>query len=195
MALFQIIVAISAASAPDICMVDEQAMLKLEFRAFDQDMNGGWRALSKRPECRTNAADVIRLYREQNEARTTTLLWHEGQLRAEAGEIDQAITLMTAAAKKTPGHGRNQEDWNAYVDATVAFLKGDREQLLAARERLAQFPVPEGYLYKDAQGEVRTGRPPGWPFNLDVVDGLIRCFGRSYEEAYGSPHCRHPRRP
>ncbi len=26
-----------------------------------------------------------------------------------------------------------------------------------------------------------------WPPNLNVVDGLIACFGKSYEQAYGRP--------
>ncbi|MEM1246425.1 MAG: hypothetical protein AAGK22_08635 [Acidobacteriota bacterium] len=30
-----------------------------------------------------------------------------------------------------------------------------------------------------------------WPPNLDVVDGLLRCFDRPYAEAYGAS-CRRP---
>lgn len=196
MPLLHILLALSAAaaepggSAPNPCAFDERAMLGLDFRAFDQDLNGGWRSVSQNPACRGKAADLIKAYREFNiKPRLTTLYWHEGQLRAEAGEVDAAVSLMALAKKEPFLHGFDQGDWNAYVDATIAFLRGERRKLLAARKRLAEFPVPEGYRYRDAHGMLRTGRPPGWPYNLDVVDGLIRCFGRSYAEAYGS-HCR-----
>lgn len=183
-------------AAPEPCPVDRKALLQLEFSAFDQDLEGGWRALYKRPECRKEAADVIRLYRQLNvEPRLTTLKWHEGQLRAEMGETEEAIALMASAKKEPFPHGQSQDDWNAYVDATIAFLRGERDQLLSARERLARFPLPDGYRYIDSEGALQAGRPPNWPPNLDVVDGLIRCFGRSYEEAYGAAHCRNAKAP
>ncbi len=181
-----------AGSAPASCAVDTRAMLQLDFRAFDQDMDGGWRSVSTNPDCRSKAADLIRTYREFNiKPRLTTLYWHEAQLRAELGEIDAAVSLMALAKKESFLHGRDQDDWNAYVDATIAFLKGDHGELLAARKRLAEFPLPANYSYIGTDGVSRTGRPPDWPYNLDVVDGLLRCFGRSYAEAYGAG-CRTP---
>jgi hypothetical protein len=65
--------------------------------------------------------------------------------------------------------------WNVYVDATIAFLDRDRDALLKARTRLAEIP-PE------------AGKPNSKPMNLDVVDGLVRCFDRSYRDAYSA--CR-----
>jgi hypothetical protein len=65
--------------------------------------------------------------------------------------------------------------WNIYVDATIAFLHRDRDALLKARTKLAEVP-PE------------AGRPDSKPMNLDVVDGLLRCFDRSYADAYSA--CR-----
>ena len=59
--------------------------------------------------------------------------------------------------------------WNAYVDATEAFLKGDLDGLKAARDRIAAGPKLDGV-----------------PANLDVVDRLIARFGRPYREAYGT---------
>ena len=181
-------------AASDPCSVSYRAMLDLGIRGFDQDMNGGWRALARRPECREEAADLIKTYREFLQSRMRTLNWHEAQLRAELGQAEQAIALMERSRHQPIEHGQDQGDWNAYVDATIAFMRGDRPALLAARERLARFPVPEGYRYVDANGVERTGRPPGWPYNLDVVDALIRCLGRPYGEAYGSAQCREPPR-
>lgn len=111
-------------------------------------------------------------------------MWHEGQVRAELGETDAAISLMERARHAPVEHGFNQDDWNIYVDATIAFLRGDKASLLRARERLANFPWPVGHSYTDEKGVRHTTRPPNWPPNLNVVDGLVRCFGHPYAEAY-----------
>jgi len=173
----------AAAPAPDPCPVDERAMLALPLDAFDQDMAGGWRALSQRPGCAARAADLIRAYREAAQRRMAILYWHEAQLRAEAGETDAAVRLMGQAR-----HPTEEDGWNAYVDASIAFLRGDRDRLVAARDRLAALPMPEGFR----EARFPAGFAMRWPLNLDVIEGFIRCFGRPYREAYGSPECRRP---
>ena len=161
------------------CEVDYGAMMALRIDAFDQDMNGGWRPLARRPECRDEAAELIRVYREFVEPRIRLLYWHEGQIRAGLGQHDAAIALF----EKSRRDDEDEYGWNHYVDATIAFLRGDRISLESARARLASSRIPD--------------RGPDWrgfagPMNLDVVDGFIRCFGRPYEEAYGTPACRQP---
>jgi len=174
--------ALQAAPAPDPCPVDRDAMLALGIHAFDQDMNGGWRVLAQRPGCEGRAADLIRDYRAFVQARTAILYWHEAQLRANLGETEAAIALMERA--------RKPEDaaWNFYVDASIAFLRGDRAALARAREGLAGVPAPEGFR----EQVLPNGYRVRWPMNLDVVDGLVRCFGRPYRDAYGSNECRRP---
>jgi hypothetical protein len=159
------------APPPDPCAVDRRAMLALGMDAFDQDHQGGWRPLSERPGCQVAAADLIRDYRAFLQDRLPILYWHEGQLRAEAGQTAEAISLMDRTRREA-GDERAPW-WNVYVDATLAFLRGDRPALVAARERLAAVPRPD-----DTGGR-------RWPPNLAVVDGLLRCFGRPYREAYG----------
>ncbi|MGQ0559359.1 MAG: hypothetical protein ACT4OE_07215 [Sphingosinicella sp.] len=167
--------------ATDPCRVDYPAMMGLGHDAFDQDMNGGWRELARRPGCRERAADLIRAYRESRQRGIGSLYWHEGQLRAGLGQNEEAIRLFDRAR-----HPTDEDGWNAYVDATTAFLRGDREGLVAARARLASLPPPPDFRsWRSADGP-----PPRWPLNLDVVDGLVRCFGRPYAEAYGSLACR-----
>lgn len=73
--------------------------------------------------------------------------------------------------------------WNPYVDGTIAFLRGDRVALMAARDRLAAAARP---------ADMPADR--AWPPNLAVVEGLVRCFGRPYREAYGEA-CRRPADP
>ena len=101
------------------------------------------------------------------------LYWHEGQLRAFAGDEEGAAYLFEQSLNtpETSHYG-----WDEYVRGSIAFLRSDLGALEAAREAMAGKTSP-GY------GDL----------NLGVLDGLIACFGRSYKEAYGAPECN--RRP
>ncbi|MES3084216.1 hypothetical protein [Sphingomonas faeni] len=98
-----IFLAIIAAQTPppSNCRYDKPAMMALDERAFDQTMTGGWRTLAN-AGCDAQAADLIAEWRAGHPAnpRTAGLLqWHEGQLRANAGQTARAITLFEAARK------------------------------------------------------------------------------------------------
>jgi hypothetical protein len=163
------------------CTYDRSRLMSLDQNSFDQDMDGGWRALAKKHECLLTAADLIRDYRETHSSGfTAILLWHEGQLRATAGDSSAAITLFELShlpADVSPG-------WNEYVDATIAFLKKDRSAFDRAHEALAALPKPLNWAGP-------AGQELPWPPNLGVVEGLAKCFTKSYKEAYES--C--PQRP
>ena len=165
------------------CPRADSAMLALPIRDFDQT-DAGWRSLD-REGCEADTADLIARYRAVNaealaEGAGDTLIWHEGQLRASAGQTEAAIPLLL--------HGRDAESdaTQPYVDATVAFLRRDRSALLAARERLVGLPVPA--QFQRALDRFKASYPtlpaPTWPLNLDKVDGFIACFDRPYREAY-----------
>ena len=188
-----------AASAQTGCEHDREALLALPEQAFDQDLTnggGGWRSLAAKPECGLVAAELLRDYRKKHDVQGGIMAWHEGQLRAGAGQYEHAEALFESARK--PQGEPDPIGWNHYIDASVAFLRGDRSALLAARERLAQVPhdpgsgmppVKDGYIEFPSQ----DGRPAmrmRWPPNIEVVDGLIQCFGRPYNVAYGAPECR-----
>lgn len=160
------------------CAYDRAAMLALEEDAFDQDMDGGWRALARDPNCWDVAADLIRDYRETRGLTSLSLYWHEGQLRAFMGDVQTALQLFESSYRSEDGG----LGWNIYVDATIAFMKQDMPALVAAREALLSLPQPET-PWVDAKGN--DIEPPPWPPNLRVVDGLIQCFDRPYSEAYG----------
>ena len=180
--------------APD-CSYDRDAMLAMEPDAFDQDLEGGWRPLADRG-CQREAADLLTAYAAQPKAAgRNIILWHAGQMRAEAGQYPQAIALMqrTYAPKDTdPGY------WNAYVDGTIAFLQRDRAALEKARAALIAIPTPEqiagalkdGRYHFTTAGGQQVDAP--WPPNLDVLDGFLRCFDRDYHDAMGSQSCRNP---
>ncbi len=159
--------------------------MSLSLRDFDQDPRDGWRLVARDPLCRETAADLIKRYREMH-GPSSMLYWHEGQLRASLGERRRAIRLF----KRSRGPAAKDDiGWNHYVDATIAFLKQDRPALLSARRRLAALPRPDGFNPINASGQA-TKIP--WPPNLNVVDGLIECFGKPYDEAYGK--CTKPLR-
>ena len=182
-------------ATPD-CSVDRDAMLALDEPAFDQSLpNGGWRRLGNIPGCELAAAELIAAWRERHPRASPTVAWHQGQMLAQAGRNAEAIPLLATTRKPVD---QDLAGWNHYLDATVAFLGRDRAALLQARASLAAQPYPEasgmpplvdGYMEFPAQpGQVMPVRMR-WPPNLDVVDGLLRCFGKSYAEAYG-PACR-----
>jgi hypothetical protein len=83
--------------------------------------------------------------------------------------------------------------WNAYADATIAFLQGNRRKLDQALARLKSTPAPPGEDLQD--GQIEMTQPNGtkfkmpWPLNVDVVKGLQRCMGEPYRDAYSSS-CR-----
>ena len=143
-----------------MCVFDRAKLLALDEHSFDQDMNGGWRAVAQNEECTEVAADLIREYRETRGFLSTILYWHEGQLRATAGSTDEAIRLFEKSRKAEDAFG-----WNLYVDASIAFLRHDKPALLAAREALARLPRPKDFDPRDAQGKVVD---ISWPPNLSV---------------------------
>jgi hypothetical protein len=175
-----------AAQVPEPDCKYDRSILALDFDAFDQDMNGGWRAIANRPGCEQEAAELIKFYRERQQRRIGTLYWHEAQLHAMGGDAQSAIPLMRQSRRAV----NDGTGWNEYVDASIAFLKGDKRKLLAARSRLAAVPPPSNRRCVDTKGN--TVDCGDWPSNLDVVDGFISCFGKSYREAYSEPTCRAP---
>jgi hypothetical protein len=167
------------ASAADNCAFDRSKLLAQDLQTFDQGADGIHGLESKHPGCNAALADLVADYRKAHpevlkNPNSYLLFWHEGQFRLNAGQDAQAAQLFEQARLSgTPVDAM----WNLYVDATVAFVRHDSPALLKAHATLAGLP-PERYA------------PDPKPMNLDVVAGLVRCFGRSYTEAYSSAACR-----
>lgn len=177
------------------CEADRARLLALGEDAFDQDMSGGWRALAAKPGCKLAAADLLRDYRQANGNEARILYWHEAQLRAMAGQSEAAIGLMERSRQPAEN---DKAGWNPYVDASIAFLRKDRAALDKARKDLAAVPYPNNPDMPPLKdGVVDLPMKGGktmkmrWPPNIDVVDGFITCFDKSYEDAYASA-CRPP---
>lgn len=181
---FLSLLSFSALAADDTdCLDRETDYLAMDFMAFDQTMNEGWRAVANKPHCRAEAADLIHRYATQKEGISdgmlSTLRWHEGQMRAEAGQNKRAVALFEQTYKPAE---EDRMGWNYYVAATIAFLEQDKAALLKNGEKLAALEKPADMEFKDADGNP-VDIP--WPPNLHVVDRFIACFGNSYSESYG----------
>ncbi|WP_395394231.1 hypothetical protein WBP07_03170 [Novosphingobium sp. BL-8A] len=169
-----------AASDESRCAVDRTRLLALDQQAFDQGATG-WRELA-RNGCFTAAADLIRDWRTLNAKSDTILTWHEGQMRANAGDYRRAIALFDQSRKKPDGE--MAEAWNIYVDGTLAFLRRDRPGLESARVRLAGTSKPLEFHPFDGNGKPLAVT---WPPNLAVLDSLLRCWDATYLRAYSCP--------
>ncbi len=174
-------------SATD-CGVSLGKYMNLTFDEFDQSP-AGWREIADKPGCERAAADLIAKYRDEKISQQVAGLdWHEGQVRAAAGQTAKALDLFrrnVAFEKSAPAEQRSEADI-LYGEASIAFLEGDRKTLEARRAELAALPMPDGMA--EALVKFKEKYPgqsaPEWPLNLGVVDGLIRCFGKPYAEAY-----------
>lgn len=167
------------------CSYDLDAMLELSRDDFDQDMDGGWRVLSKRG-CYAEAAELIRAWRHEKRDHTSILYWHEGQMRAFAGQTEEAIALFDltrSSLDDDSGFG-----WNHYVDGTIAFLRRHREGLDRAMERLRSIPEPSNNSFTRPDGTVVQ---LSWPPNMNVLEAFARCWDEPYSTAYG-PDCAAP---
>ena len=168
------------AAEPD-CTYDLDAMLALDRQAFDQDIpSGGWRGLSNKG-CYEEAAELIREWRHEKRDHNSILYWHEGQMRAYAGQTGEAVALFrrTYAAPEDDG----DFGWNYYVSGTIAFLQGDQEGLNRAIEGLATIPEPSNNSFTRPDGTVVK---MNWPPNMNVLEGFKACWGKPYKDAYGS---------
>ena len=171
------------------CINNRDALLAMSFEEFDQDLDGGWRIIADRDECQIEAADLLADYRAQYEndesfQGLSTLIWHEGQVRAGAGQTERALALFRRSYKEIT-HDTDLA-WNFYVDATIAFLEQDRDALDAAHAGLKAVPEPDYWAAAAEKFEAEYGQKIVWPSNLNVVEALQSCFGRPYSQAYGN---------
>ncbi|MEL6529931.1 MAG: hypothetical protein AAFQ27_08205 [Pseudomonadota bacterium] len=176
----------STSDAPD-CSYDLDAMLVLDRQAFDQVLpDGGWRSLYN-DGCFAEAAELIREWRHEKRDHASILYTHEGQMRAYAGQNEQAVALLQLTYKPAD---RDAAGWNFYMDGTIAFLKRDREALGKAIERLKVVPKPASLRAVGTDGKPIKVK---WPLNLDVLEAFDRCWDRSFAEASATDgDCRSP---
>jgi hypothetical protein len=181
--LTSLLTALALQTAPVECRQPDAAMLALPLHDFDQT-DAGWRSLDAEG-CEAVSAETIARYRVQNREALAgqdagTLVWHEAQLRAAAGQTDVAIALMLEV------RDAESDAIQPYVDASIAFLRRDRQALEAAYARLMALPVPASFARAAERFAASyPDLPPlSWPLNRDKVEGFLACFDRPYREAY-----------
>lgn len=175
----------SAFSSPEpvqpVCEIDEEETLALDFEAFDQTDETGWRPLY-RAGCYAKAADLLR---EWHDDAPPMILFHEAQMRGYAGQDEAALDLFARTYRSEGSMG--SVAWNLYVDGNIAFLRRNRAGIEAAIAALSAIPKPPGW----DQAVGVNGEPLAmpWPLNLNVLQAMHRCWEEPYEIA---AHCHLP---
>ena len=172
------------------CVADPESYLAMSFLDFDQGVRPvadgprqewGWREIARQEGCQTAAAVLVSQWRDRHAAslspfQKSFLAIHEGMLRAGGGDNAGAIPLIEEGRRDafTDAAGR------AYMDAILAFLRSDRDALMAARERLLAVPEPPDWPATQRRLKEQAGQDMKWPLNIEPTDTLVRCFGKSY---------------
>lgn len=132
------------ASAEEISDPEQEAALKLFWMEFDQTLGSGWRAFADRNQYLV-AAELIASYLRQHEELTVhqraVSNHHAGQMFARAGRVEIALSHLDQAIVQ-PKTENMPEDWNELVISTRAFLRGDRDELIASKKRVAAITSP-----------------------------------------------------
>ncbi|MBN8554944.1 MAG: hypothetical protein J0L93_05825 [Deltaproteobacteria bacterium] len=148
-----------------------QDNLKLDWKEFDQTQNMGHRLLAAKG-CYLEAALLTDSYNLQNRdlidpSKLRILYFHAGQMYAYAELNEVAVSRMMNSLN--PKEDMNPElNWNDYVQASVAFLRNDRESLEIFQKKLAAGKASEGN-----------------DLNLSVVNNFLKCLGKPYSWPYG----------
>ena len=159
---------------------------------FDQDFEGGWRKYGYIESCKNAAAELIKdyiLYSEPYPSKSIGILrWHAGQMKASTGRYDEAIKLFRGTYHRPD----DIQDWNFYVDATIAFLSNDKDAISLAYNDLEKVEVSDdtkAMRQKFLDDNPNITMPAGFidePSNLSVIKKLLDCFGQPYSIAYSS---------
>lgn len=147
-------------SGQELKQSEIDSLMALDFQAFDQDMQGGWRFYGNKMQFGLAASLIktyLELHPEVEKNQEAVMRWHAGQMYAMDGQNELAIPMMEASRKEN-----NIMMWNEYLDATVAFLKKDRKAFDANLKAMESF----------------TGNP-----NMRLLKILEANFDKSYREA------------
>lgn len=163
----------SAAPAEDaICEAKYKEVapiaMNMPYWEFDQS-ESGWRKLGS---CYAESVQLLGRFVKKQESELRGVRWHLAQALALAGENARAVEEALRSLNPDEAKQHPTFSWNTYVQATVEFLRNDR----AAFD--IQYEAHRRAAAKDPTNQV----------NLDVLTGLLKCFGKPYKEAYGN--CR-----
>jgi len=131
----------AAASEPSI---EEDALLALPWKQFDQTLGSGWRVYAMRDEHLLAARLIERYLAERSDltpVQRAVSHFHAGAELARVNLHKEALSHFDQASVP-PGSKGVPEDWNELVTANKAFLLGDRTALLACKQRVDAMRSP-----------------------------------------------------
>lgn len=91
---------------------------------------------------------------------TKLMHWHLGQMHASNDQVQDALSEMKLSFRG------NDKTWDSYVKGTIAFIEKDKTSLNNAIDTLKS---------QDNQ------------MNLQILEHMLKHFGKSYKEASNSP--------
>jgi len=137
------LLAISCAAASEPS-VEEDALLALPWKQFDQTLGSGWRVYAMRDEHLLAARLIERYLAERSDltpVQRAVSHFHAGAELARVNLHEEALSHFDQASVP-PGSKGVPEDWNELVTANKAFLLGDRTALLACKQRVDAMRSP-----------------------------------------------------
>ena len=156
----------------------EARMMRLSFSEFDQNPENGWRPYYE-ARCYDVAQELLSSYIDRNPEvaeKNHMLAFHAGQMYAFTANYEVAETYFR---RSYSGKVSSWSNWDAFVDANIAFINADYSGLEAAKTKIMQ----QETITKEAHPNFPS-HFYGKKINLDVVNGFMACFGRSYLAAY-----------
>ncbi len=131
-------------AAEETAAPDEAALLALPWKQFDQTLGAGWRVYAIRNEHR-RAAELIEAYLARRNDLTPPQRaishFHAAAELARENLYEAALRHLESA-EVPPDTKAVPDDWNELVISTRAFLRGDREALLASKRRVDAMRSP-----------------------------------------------------
>ncbi|MEE8118775.1 MAG: hypothetical protein V3T39_04355 [Gammaproteobacteria bacterium] len=187
--------ATAAAEESAACKLSETELVERlqlpydQYEDYNDESETSWRSLEKK-RCFAEAARYIHLYVEGNRnnldpGAIKLQTFHEAMMLSWSGQdvaarhVFGGIHFVEGSEKATGQF--NFDDWNAYVDATIAFLDKDR----AAFD--VKFAFISDRIAADKAGQIvgEPGHPGLRKLFSGVLNVLGNCFVGSYWEAYG----------
>ncbi len=143
-ALFTLLIHVAAGAEQQRERPDNEELLTLPWKQFDQTLGSGWRIYACRKE-HGAAAELIETYLARRTDLTQTQRavshFHAAVELARENRYQEALRHLEKAEVAAGSRGV-PEDWNELVISTRAFLLGDREALLASKRRVDAMRSP-----------------------------------------------------
>ena len=143
-ALFHALASQPSLAAEEAAAPDDEVLLALPWKQFDQTLGAGWRVYALRKEHR-RAAELIETYLARRNDLTPpqrAVSHFHAAVELARENLYQAALRHLESAEVPPDSKAVPEDWNELVISTRAFLRADREALLASKQRVDAMSKP-----------------------------------------------------